>query len=69
MPPGVTQEAASIPTGSKDAKTDQTTERYRYVHPHPLVGMFDGRSGCPETLGGDEDTNMAYTKEGSQWEQ
>ena len=44
------------------------TERYRDVLPLPLAGMFSGRSGRPETIGGDEDPNEADSEGGYQWE-
>ena len=59
MPPGVTQEADVIPHGSKDPSNGLITERYWDVLPPPLARMFSGRSGGPETLGGDGDPNEA----------
>ena len=52
MTPGVTQEDAAIPPGSKNPSTSMTTEIYQDVLPLPLADMFSGRSGRPEMLGG-----------------
>ena len=67
MTPGVPQEAATSPPGSKDPQTGLTIERYHDVLPLPLAGMFSGRSGRPEMLGGGEDPNAADAEEGYQW--
>ena len=69
VPPGVTHEADAIPPGSKDPPTVLTTERYWDILPLPLAGMFSGRVGRPEKLGGDKYPNAADAKERSQREQ
>ena len=56
------------PPGSKNPSTRLKTEIYQDVLPLLLAGMFSGRSGCPERLGGYEDPNAEDAKEGSQWE-
>ena len=55
--------------GSTDPSTNLEIERYLYVLPLPLAGMFSGRFGRPETLGGGKDPNATDSKDGSQWEQ
>ena len=67
IPPGVTEEAALSPSGTKDPPAG-AVEQYRDVLPLPLSGMLAGQVGPPETIeGGREPDTDAYNG-GYQWE-
>ena len=55
VPPSVTQEAALSPPGIKDPPAG-AEDQYRDVLPLPLVGMFNGWAGRPETIKGGKKT-------------
>ena len=67
-PPRVTQEDVPSPYRAKDPLTSVATERQRDVLPLPLYGIFTGRAGHPEKIGGVKDSNVAKYKGVSQWE-
>ena len=67
VPPGVTHENAPIPPGSKDPPIVAAAERYMDVLPLPLAGIFTGRAGRLEMIGGGEDPNADDNEGGSQW--
>ena len=56
VPTSVTQEAALSPPRTKDPP-DGSEKQYRDVFPLPLVIMFTGWAGRPETIEGGKETN------------
>ena len=62
-PTSVTQDAPPILTGIKDPLAG-AAEQYQYVLTLPLVGMFIGPVGCPETIEGREEPDADAYKGG-----